>query len=83
MSLEFSSMIMPTLKIEKFIYMADGLNLYEIEDSFIVTDQRQHILKESKKIQTCQIYISKTISSRKAAEKYANSLNILKEQGIL
>jgi hypothetical protein len=48
-----------------------------------VTDQRQHILKESKKIQTCQIYISKIISSRKAAEKYANSLNILKEQGIL
>jgi len=76
-------MRMPTLKIKRLIFTADGLNLYEIEDSFIVTDQRQHILKESKKIQTCQIYISKIILSRKAAEKYANSLNILKEQGIL
>jgi len=55
----------------RLIFAADGLNLYEIEDSFIVTDQRQHILKKSKKIQTCQIYISKTIASRKAAERYA------------
>jgi hypothetical protein len=55
----------------RLIFAADGLNLYEIEDSFIVTDQRQHILKESKKIQACQIYISKSITSRKAAERYA------------
>ena len=64
-------MRMPTLKIKRLIFSVDGLNLYEIEDSFIVTDQRQHILKESKKIQICQIYISKTIASRKAAERYA------------
>ena len=64
-------MRMPTLKIKRLIFAADGLNLYEIEDSFIVTDQRQHILKESKKIQICQIYISKTITSRKTAERYA------------
>ena len=64
-------MRMPTLKIKRLIFAADGLNLYEIEDSFIVTDERQHILKESKKIQICQIYISKTITSRKAAERYA------------
>ena len=64
-------MRMPTLKIKRLIFSADGLNLYEIEDSFIVTDERQHILKESKKIQICQIYISKTITSRKAAERYA------------
>jgi hypothetical protein len=59
------------MKIKRLIFSADGLNLYEIEDSFIVTDQRQHILKESKKIQTCSRYILKTLQSRKAAERYA------------
>jgi hypothetical protein len=55
----------------RLIFTADGLNLYEMNDSFIVTDQRQHILKESKKIQACQIYISQTITSRRAAERAA------------
>jgi len=82
MSLEFSSMRMPILKIE-LISMADGLFLYKTDDSYVVKDQNDNILKQAKTYQTCSRYILKTLQSRRAAEKYVNSLNILKEQGIL
>ena len=75
-------MRMPTLKIE-LISMADGLFLYKTDDSYVVKDQNDNILKQAKTYQTCSRYILKTLQSRRAAEKYVNSLNILKEQGIL
>lgn len=67
----------------KMLYMADGLFLYKIDDSYVVKDQNDNILKQAKTYQTCSRYILKTLQSRRAAEKYVNSLNILKEQGIL
>jgi len=73
---------MPILKIE-LISMADGLFLYKTDDSYVVKDQNDNILKQAKTYQTCSRYILKTLQSRRAAEKYVNSLNILKEQGIL
>ena len=67
----------------KLICMADGLFLYRTNNHFIVTDQDNNILKEAKTVGTCDRYILQVLQSRRAAEKYANSLNILKEQGIL
>jgi hypothetical protein len=67
----------------KMLYMADGLFLYKTDDSYVVKDQNDNILKQAKTYQTCSRYILKTLQSRRAAEKYVNSLNILKEQGIL
>ena len=82
MSLEFSSMRISTLKTE-LISMADGLFLYKTDNTYIVKDQNDNILKEAKTSKTCSSYILKILQSRRAAEKYVNSLNILKEQGIL
>ena len=45
MTLDFSSMRMPTLKIEKFIYMADGFYVYKMEDGYAVKDQFGYTLK--------------------------------------
>ena len=70
MSLEFSSMRISTLKTE-LIYMADGLFLYKTDDSYVVKDQNDNILKEAKTSKTCSSYISKTLQSRRAAERYA------------
>jgi len=70
-------MRMPTLKSE-LIYMADGLFLYKTDDSYVVKDQNDNILKQAKTYQTCSRYILKTLQSRRAAEKYVNSLNELK-----
>ena len=64
-------MRMPTLKIEKFIYMADGLFLYKTDDSYIVKDQNDNILKQAKTSRTCSSYILKTLQSRRAAEREA------------
>ena len=75
-------MRMPTLKSE-LIYMADGLFLYKTDDSYVVKDQNDNILKQAKTYQTCSRYILKTLQSRRAAEKYVNSLNELKSLGIL
>ena len=71
MTLDFSSMRMHTLKIEKLIYMADSLFLYEADNGYIVTDQNDNILKQSQTIQTCSRYILKTLQSRRAAERQA------------
>ena len=69
-----------TLKIE-LIYMADGLFLYKTDDSYIVKDQNDNILKQAKTSMTCSSYILKTLQSRRAAEREA--IEELKAQGIL
>ena len=51
--------------------MADGLFLYKIDDSYVVKDQNDNILKLSKTYQTCSRYILKTLQSRRAAEREA------------
>ena len=55
----------------KLIYMADGLFLYEKENSYVVIDQQDNILKEAKTSKTCSSYISRTLQSRRAAERAA------------
>ena len=55
----------------KLIYMADGLFLYEKENSYVVMDQNDNILKEAKTSATCSSYILKTLQSRRAAERQA------------
>ncbi len=56
----------------KLIYMADGLFLYEKENSYVVMDQQDNILKELKTSASCSRYILKTLLSRRAAERQAN-----------
>jgi hypothetical protein len=51
--------------------MADSLFLYETDNGYIVTDQHDNILKQSKTSTTCSRYISKTLQTRRAAERYA------------
>ena len=71
MTLDFSSMRMPTLKIE-LIYMADGLFVYKTEDGYSVTNHQGYILKSAKTIQTCDKFVKKELESRRAAEKESN-----------
>ena len=59
-----------TLKIE-LIYMADGMFLYKTENSYVVMDQNDNVLKELKTSTSCARYILKTLQSRRAAERYA------------
>ena len=66
-------MRMPTLKSE-LIYMADGLFLYKTEDGYVVKDQNNNILKESKTSTTCSNYITKTLESRRSAEREAKRI---------
>jgi hypothetical protein len=51
--------------------MADGMFLYKTDDSYVVKDQNDNILKQAKTSKTCSSYISKTLQSRRAAERYA------------
>jgi len=55
----------------KLIYMADGLFLYEKENSYVVMDQNDNVLKELKTSTSCARYIFKTLQSRRAAERQA------------
>ena len=71
MTLDFSSMRMPTLKIEKFLYLADGFYVYKMEDGFEVKDQFGYTLKTAKTVKTCDIYVQKQLETRRAAERYA------------
>ena len=64
-------MRMPTLKIEKFIYMADGFYVYKMEDGFEVKDQFGYTLKSAKTVKTCDSYVQKQLETRRAAERYA------------
>jgi hypothetical protein len=63
----------------RLIYMADGLFLYDKENSYVVMDQNDNVLKEAKTSKTCSSYISRTLQSRRAAEKAASD----KAQGII
>jgi hypothetical protein len=51
--------------------MADGLFLYEKENSYVVMDQNDNVLKELKTSTSCARYILKTLQSRRAAERQA------------
>ena len=51
--------------------MADGLFLYEKENSYVVIDQNDNVLKECKTSTSCARYILKTLQSRRAAERQA------------
>jgi len=51
--------------------MADGLFLYEKENSYVVMDQNDNVLKEHKTSTSCARYILKTLQSRRAAEREA------------
>ena len=55
----------------KQICMADGLFLYKTDNTYIVKDQHDNILKEAKTSKTCSSYISRTLQSRRAAERAA------------
>ncbi len=55
----------------KLIYMADGLFLYKKENSYVVMDQNDNVLKELKTSTSCARYILKTLQSRRAAERQA------------
>ena len=66
-------MRMLTLKIEKLVYMADGLFLYKSSDGYVVMDENDNILKLSKTSQTCSNFISKTLEQRRANEKINQS----------
>ena len=51
--------------------MADGLFLYEKDNSYVVMDQNDNVLKELKTSTSCARYILKTLQSRRAAERAA------------
>ena len=71
MTLDFSSMRMPTLKIEKFIYMSGGFYVYKMEDGYAVKDQFGYNLKTAKTVKTCDRYVQQQLETRRAAERYA------------
>ena len=64
-------MRMPTLKIEKFLYMSDGFYVYKMEDGYAVKDQFGYTLKSAKTVKTCDNYVQKQLETRRAAERYA------------
>jgi hypothetical protein len=59
------------MKIEKFLYMADGFYVYKMEDGFEVKDQFGYTLKSAKTVKTCDSYVQKQLETRRAAERYA------------
>ena len=71
MILDSLSMRIPTLKIEKFIYMSGGFYVYKMEDGFEVKDQFGYTLKTAKTVKTCDNYVQKQLETRRAAERYA------------
>ena len=71
MTLDFSSMRMPTLKIEKFIYMSGGFYVYKMEDGYAVKDEFGYTLKSAKTVKTCDTYVQKQLDCRRTAERYA------------
>ena len=59
------------MKIEKFIYMADGFYVYKMEDGYAVKDQFGYTLKTAKTVKTCDSYVQKQLETRRVAERYA------------
>ncbi len=64
-------MIISRMKIEKFIYMADGFYVYKMEDGYEVKDQFGYTLKTAKTVKTCDSYVQKQLETRRVAERYA------------
>ena len=64
-------MRMPTLKIEKLIYMADGFYVYKMEEGYAVKDQFGYNLKTAKTVKTCDRYVQQQLETRRVAERYA------------
>ena len=71
MTLGSLSTRMPSLKIEKFLYLADGFYVYKMEDGYAVKDQFGYTLKSAKTVKTCDSYVQKQLETRRAAERYA------------
>jgi hypothetical protein len=59
------------MKIEKFIYLADGFYVYKMEDGYAVKDQFGYTLKTAKTLKTCDSYVQKQLETRRTAERYA------------
>ena len=62
-------MRMPTLKIEKFIYMSGGFYVYKMEDGYAVKDQFGYTLKSAKTVKTCERYVQQQLQERRAVER--------------
>ena len=62
-------MRMPTLKIEKFIYMSGGFYVYKMEDGYAVKDQFGYTLKAAKTVKTCERYVQLQLQERRAVER--------------
>jgi hypothetical protein len=63
------------MKIEKFIYMADGFYVYKMEEGYAVKDQFGYNLKTAKTLKTCERYVQQQLQTRRAAERYAIEKN--------
>ena len=59
------------MKIEKFIYMADGFYVYKMEDGYAVKDQFGYTWKTAKTVKTCERYVQLQLQTRRVAELYA------------
>ncbi len=59
------------MKLNKFLYMADGFYVYKVDDGYSVTDQYGYIIKTAKTLKTCDSYVQKQLETRRAAERYA------------
>ncbi len=57
------------MKIEKFIYMADGFYVYKMEDGYAVKDQFGYTLKSAKTVKTCDRYVQAQLQERRAVER--------------